>query len=61
MEKHNVHMIQADNNDLKNKLQKAKYRIIKGYEVLCPTDVSLKRMAKTTHDIFDDLEQELLT
>lgn len=44
---------------LRRILDRNKGLICNEFEKVCPTEVSLRRMVKEMHDIFDDLEQEL--
>ncbi len=44
---------------LKTLLDKTKGNVVKQFELVCPTDASLKRAKKTMHDIFDELERQL--
>lgn len=55
----NPHLIPYDEDHLKKVLDKAKGQLIKQFELLCPTDASLKRAIKNTHDIFDELRAQL--
>lgn len=60
-EKRHPHCIPlSEQEELKRTLEKTKGEIIKMFEVLCPTEVSLKRSVKNTHDIFDNLFRQLM-
>lgn len=45
---------------IKNLLDKKKGMVCKEFEKICPTEQSLKRIVKDMHNIFDELEAELL-
>jgi hypothetical protein len=47
------------NEVLKRILDRKKGLVCNEFEKVCPTDVSLKRVVKDMHDIFDSLEKEL--
>lgn len=46
-------------DNIKELLEKKKGLVCREFEKVCPTEISLKRMVKEMHNIFDDIYKEL--
>jgi hypothetical protein len=54
-----VKQAQAPRDELEALLNKKKGLIMKEFEKVCPTDLSVKRVLKEMHNIFDDMYKEI--